>query len=299
MTSKILKPNIGSEWRKWDLHVHTPLSLVQEYGGDTTDVWEKFISDLEKLPEEFKVIGINDYLFLDGYEKVLNYKNSGRLENIDLILPVLEFRLNEFAGVDFGEYTRPNLHVIFADQSILDVTVIKSQFLDTLSAQYKLEKDGIPFRRKLDRQSLNELGQKIIDSVPDDQKSKYGTPDIEGFNNLNLTLEQVQESLKQIDFAKMQKDIDASLKNIDWNKINMSVDKAMKSIVEDIEQIMSSGCVTRSDLDVVVKTFQVMVTELKTLMKKTDQMRIGIQEGISCLIPDKRVERIISYLCTM
>jgi hypothetical protein len=45
----------GSEWRKWDLHVHTPLSICQNYGGDTEAVWEKFISDLENLPSEFRV----------------------------------------------------------------------------------------------------------------------------------------------------------------------------------------------------------------------------------------------------
>lgn len=23
----------GSDWAKWDLHVHTPLSIIQSYGG--------------------------------------------------------------------------------------------------------------------------------------------------------------------------------------------------------------------------------------------------------------------------
>lgn len=60
----------GSEWRKWDLHVHTPASIVQHYGENTEEIWEKYINDLENLPEEIKVLGINDYLFLDGYKKV-------------------------------------------------------------------------------------------------------------------------------------------------------------------------------------------------------------------------------------
>ena len=65
----------GSEWRKWDLHVHTPESIVEHYiGSNPEEKWELFINDLESLPEEFKVIGINDYLFLDGYRKVLDYK---------------------------------------------------------------------------------------------------------------------------------------------------------------------------------------------------------------------------------
>lgn len=46
----------GSTWRKWDLHVHTPMSVVQLYGGDTDAVWEKYITDIESLAPEFKVI---------------------------------------------------------------------------------------------------------------------------------------------------------------------------------------------------------------------------------------------------
>src|SRR5689334_24803425 len=90
---------VGSTWKKWDLHVHTPCSIIQNYGGDTNSAWDAFISDLEKLPEEFKVIGINDYIFVDGYEKVLKAKLNGRIKNIDLVLPVVELRLDKFAGV--------------------------------------------------------------------------------------------------------------------------------------------------------------------------------------------------------
>lgn len=89
----------GSVWRKWDLHVHTPASVVHNYScGEAEDIWEKFISELEGLPEDIKVLGINDYIFIDGYRKVLEYKQAGRLANIDLILPVIELRLNKFGG---------------------------------------------------------------------------------------------------------------------------------------------------------------------------------------------------------
>ena len=79
----------GSLWRKWDLHVHTPCSLHHHYGSDTPEAWERFIAELEALPPEFSVLGINDYLFLDGYRKVLEFRNQGRLKNIATILPVL------------------------------------------------------------------------------------------------------------------------------------------------------------------------------------------------------------------
>ena len=68
----------GAAWRIWDLHVHTPASFEQGYGGDNDEVWEKYIDELEKLPEEMKVIGINDYWFLDGYKRVREAKEAGR-----------------------------------------------------------------------------------------------------------------------------------------------------------------------------------------------------------------------------
>jgi hypothetical protein len=107
----------GSEWRKWDLHIHTPVSLCSEYGGQTEEIWTKFFAKLEELSSEIKVIGINGYLFLEGYEKVLEYKKNGGLKKIDLILPVIEFRLKEFVG--HAELKRINYHVIFADDSLL------------------------------------------------------------------------------------------------------------------------------------------------------------------------------------
>lgn len=105
----------GSEWKIWDLHVHTPISLCAEYGGDTEEVWGNFFTELENLPKEVKVLGINDYLFLDGYKKVLEYKQNGGLNNIELILPVIEFRIKEFVGN--AELNRINYHIIFADES--------------------------------------------------------------------------------------------------------------------------------------------------------------------------------------
>ena len=37
--------------------------------------WDEYIDALENLPEDIKVLGINDYWFLDGYKKVLEYKD--------------------------------------------------------------------------------------------------------------------------------------------------------------------------------------------------------------------------------
>ena len=155
----------GSEWHKWDLHIHTPDSLYHNYQAkNSDDVWESYIKDIESLPTEFKVLGINDYLFIDGYKKVLEYKSLGRLQNIDLILPVIELRLAKFCGNT--QLKRINFHVIFSNEISPDI--IQSQFLNGLSAKYKLDPNcsqqnwgGI-----ITRENLEALGKAIKDSIP-------------------------------------------------------------------------------------------------------------------------------------
>lgn len=184
----------GSVWRKWDLHVHTPASLVQNY-GNSDDIWEKFILDLEDLPSEFSVLGINDYLFLDGYERLLKEKEeNGRLENIDLLLPVIEFRIEKFAGVDFGTFKRINFHVIFSNKVSLEN--IRAQFLNTLGQSYVLN-DGEEWNRAITRESISDLGKKIKEGVPKGELHKYGSDLFEGFNNINVIEDQIFSALER------------------------------------------------------------------------------------------------------
>lgn len=198
----------GSTWKKWDLHVHSPFSIVQGYGANNEATWEAFIADLEALPPEFKVIGINDYIFIDGYERVRKAKHEqGRLQNIDLILPVVEFRLDKFAGVvkkdEHGKYSqsdwnRINLHVIFDE---LDPEVIRQQFLSALAPCYDLIPDSTHLKGKwqavITPDSLTQLGQMIIDAAPTEEKAAYGLPLQEGFNNLCVSLESIQQALNK------------------------------------------------------------------------------------------------------
>lgn len=168
----------GSIWRKWDLHVHTPASLINHYeGSNPEEKWESFVRDIEALPQEFKVIGINDYLFLDGYKKILEYKNSGRFANIDLFLPVVELRLDKFSGSD-SHLSRVNYHVIFSNE--ITPNTVESQFINALSPSYQLSPkyaaQNVIWNGVIDRGSLEELGRKIIATVPAEKRTEFGPP---------------------------------------------------------------------------------------------------------------------------
>jgi ABC-type lipoprotein export system ATPase subunit len=203
----------GSTWKKWDLHVHTPSSLVHNYPGASQDAaWEAFLKDLESLPPEFKVIGINDYIFIDGYARARKAKlEQGRLKNIDLLLPVVELRLDKFAGVVKKEkdgtysqsgWNRINLHVIF---DAMDPDVIQQQFLNSLTPSYQLIPDSSDWRGKwkgvITRDSLSELGRMIVESAPADKQGDYAPHLQEGFNNLCVSVEKVREALDKHYFA--------------------------------------------------------------------------------------------------
>ncbi len=188
----------GSTWGKWDLHVHTPDSLVQNYGGSTKEVWERFLRDIESLPPEFKVLGINDYILLDGYKKVLKEKKRGRLKNIELLLPVIELRLDKFGGTESG-LSRVNYHVIFSDEVHPDT--IEHHLINTLSNSFQLEPEHAGLAKRwssnITRKSLEELGNLILDGTPEEKRTGGNqSPLHKCFSNLTFRLEDIRERLR-------------------------------------------------------------------------------------------------------
>jgi Chromosome segregation ATPases len=127
----------GSTWGKWDLHIHTPKSIYNNYGGDNEEVWEKYIQSLENLPKEVEVIGINDYYFIDGFEKVMEYKmKRNRLANIKKIFPILEFRIDKFGTANGNDFQKINLHILFCiDESIWkqEIKKIRDEFISRIN----------------------------------------------------------------------------------------------------------------------------------------------------------------------
>lgn len=87
-------PN-GSQWRRWDLHVHTPLSKL---GDSFVGVnWDEYVEQLESSASkaEIAVIGVTDYMSIDGYERLYAARTDDqkpRLRSVALLLPNIELR---------------------------------------------------------------------------------------------------------------------------------------------------------------------------------------------------------------
>lgn len=99
----------GSEWRKWDLHLHGPgTKLNDQFKVDDGDVWDEYCRRLHE--SDVQVFGITDYFSADGYfsasEKFRErYANSGKV-----FLPNIELRTNDVVNKEQEEV---NLHLIF------------------------------------------------------------------------------------------------------------------------------------------------------------------------------------------
>jgi hypothetical protein len=78
----------GSDWRRWDVHVHTPDTILNDQFG----TWDEYLSSIEAHPT-VKVMGITDYMTITNYQKLREFKAYGRIPNIELLIPNIEFRI--------------------------------------------------------------------------------------------------------------------------------------------------------------------------------------------------------------
>jgi ABC-type lipoprotein export system ATPase subunit len=188
----------GSMWNKWDLHVHTPASVVNGYClASEILTWEKYIAELEQLSPEIKVLGINDYFNLEGYKKLLHEKEkNNRLKNIELLLPVVELRISSYSGQ--SDLRKINYHIIFSNE--LTSHEIELFFLKKLGIEFTLA-NGKPWRGSVDHnEGLIEFGKAIKDATPSDRRSNDTDLQV-GFANAAFSFDQIQDALNQTIFA--------------------------------------------------------------------------------------------------
>jgi len=156
----------GSEWRKWDLHVHTPASVLNNgFGAD----WDVYVKTLFKtlIEKEIAVVGVTDYFTIDGYKKIKQeyLTNDAKLktlfsdkeiENIKniLVLPNVEFRSEVFVGPN-----SVNFHILFSEE--VSIKDIEENFLHEINFVYEGEPQKEERKRKLREVNLVELGIRL------------------------------------------------------------------------------------------------------------------------------------------
>lgn len=119
----------GSEWRKWDLHVHTPHTKASNgYSAiQGEDVWDTFCDKLEA--SDVQAFGITDYFSVDNYFTFTEKFKAKYPDSSKVFFPNVELRLNESVNQEQQEV---NLHLIFRP----DITQDKlNEFLRELKTE--------------------------------------------------------------------------------------------------------------------------------------------------------------------
>ena len=98
----------GSEWRKWDLHVHTPNTKLNNGYGDR---WDDFVEKINK--SDIDVFGITDYFSIDSYKYFLEKFQIKYPDSKKIFFPNIEFRID--SKNKKAEHIQ--FHVIFSNQS--------------------------------------------------------------------------------------------------------------------------------------------------------------------------------------
>lgn len=160
----------GSEWRRWDLHIHTPFTRKNDCFTGCSDPskpeaekiklkWDNFIQsilnyigDMNNPMKAIYAIGITDYFSIENYKKVI--ANKDLTAKIPLIFPNIELRI-----IPVATDTPINLHVLFDPKVSTDT--IENRFLSKLKFTY----NNTPFTAT--QSSLIQLGKKIDPTILD------------------------------------------------------------------------------------------------------------------------------------
>lgn len=100
----------GSEWRKWDLHVHAPGTKLNDLfkTADGSDVWGAYCQKL--YDSDVQAFGIADYFSADGYFLTFTKYRERYPDSPKVFFPNIELRTNDVVNRQQEEV---NIHLIF------------------------------------------------------------------------------------------------------------------------------------------------------------------------------------------
>jgi ABC-type lipoprotein export system ATPase subunit len=186
--------NIGSEWHRWDVHIHTPgTALNDQYGECTLD---QFIQEINNNTDTVIALGITDYYSINNYSQLREKFDKGAFKNIKLLFPNIEMRLS----IPTEKSSAINIHLLISPDDPRHIEEI-NQHLNRLTIKH----NGRPISCNKNEIIMfgNEINQKLSS---DEQRYKLG---IENF---------------KIDFTTFTKWYDDS----DWLKNNALIALSVK-----------------------------------------------------------------------
>jgi hypothetical protein len=153
----------GAEWRRWDLHIHTPFSVLNSgFGSDFNEYARRlFRTAIEK---EIAAIGVTDYFSIEGYAALVKLRDDTKaletlLGDADaekaakiLLLPNVELRASVL--IDGGKV---NFHVLFSEE--VSLSDIEEHFFRNVDFTAIARPSGSNDDGKLTKRNLEDLGK--------------------------------------------------------------------------------------------------------------------------------------------
>lgn len=177
--------NRGSEWRRWEPHIHAPgTAMNNQFSGPTA--WDDYLAALETATPAIEAIAVTDYYVTDTYEEVLRHKALGRLPKAALVFPNVELRLD--VATAKGGFV--NLHLFVSPEDPRHVEELQ-RLLSRL--QFNVMQD----RFDCTRADLIRLGKKADSNITDDRAAlEYGA------NQFKVNFQNLREVFSESGWAK-------------------------------------------------------------------------------------------------
>lgn len=229
----------GSEWRRWDLRVHTPgTNKNDQYEGTTIEErWDGFyrsildyVGDGSDKVKSIVSIGITDYLSIENYKKVIAEK---RLPGtIKLVIPNVELRMTPMSrneGI--------NIHFLF---NPVVVDELEDRFFSKLSFEY----NGRPYSAT--KAQLISLGKALDSSLAEDAAYLKGVgqfiPSVDSLKKLFSNDPELRENTIIIVSNSSNDGVTGAANNFSHIEANPSdFDATRQSIYQFVDAIFSGN----------------------------------------------------------
>jgi energy-coupling factor transporter ATP-binding protein EcfA2 len=99
----------GSLWHRWDPHLHTPGTLLNDQFRGT---WESYFDQIRKSSPAVHALGVTDYFCIQGYRKVKEHFEKGDLGEVAFVFPNVEMRLD----IKTEKKIPINIHLLFSPE---------------------------------------------------------------------------------------------------------------------------------------------------------------------------------------
>lgn len=216
----------GAVWHRWEPHIHVPGTLLNnQYGAMSID---DFCTAIGALNPRIRALGITDYYITASYEKLAKAKEAGKLQEIDLLFPNVEIRLD----VGTVQGSPINAHLLFSPDTPKHIAEI-NRFLAGLTFQF----GGDDFN--CTPADLKRLGKKHDPNISDDEAALR-----EGANQFKVRITDIADRVAKNSWAQENMLIAVAASSGDGTSGVRTSDHAfdaLRTTIESCCQIVFSG----------------------------------------------------------